>query len=367
MSPSYSWIAPALGAWLLSTSFARAQDAGSTSGAGGIAVNLITIGGEDVNTIAEINLGIADCDDDAALVFELDGTSADKESIDIYVGENCDRTDRINEDVNRCKYITTKETNEQTRDLRIEVMAKALVAASQDRDVDEEVCGSGVESMPTIWFLAVDNPMSAEDVGTGFGTYEALGIDMRAPDAPTEVVGGSGENEIPIEWETDETDIERFIVFIDNDPIEGGGGAGSGGSTDGGTTDGGSANTGDCSSSVLQAGANPDDVPSGIRRKQVNEPTATGFELTPDDVDGMMAAVAVAAVDEAGNQSALSNVGCVKVVPTEGFWDRYQANGGTAEGGCPCSALGPAQLHSAWPVALSLLFLRRSARRRRSS
>jgi hypothetical protein len=349
-----SMIAPALGAWLLFTSFASAQDASTSAGQGGIIANLLTIGGEEVNTLAEIKLGIADCDANATLEFELDGTPMNKASIDIYTGTNCNRTDRINEDVQRCTYVDTRETNEQTQDLRLELMARDLV----------EDCASGTESMPTIWFLAVDDPMSAEDVGNNYATYELLGIDMSAPDAPTEVVGGSGENEIPIEWDTDEADIDRFIVFIDDNPTEGGGGAGSGGEADGG---GASANTGDCGSSVLQPNMSADDVPSSIRRKEVNEPTATGFELSPGDVGGMMAAVAVVAVDEAGNQSPLSNTACVKVVPTEGFWDRYEANGGKAQGGCPCSALGPAQLQTAWPVALALLLLRRSSRRRRPS
>jgi hypothetical protein len=352
MSPSHSWIAPALGAWLLFTSFASAQDASTSAGQGGIIANLLTIGGEEVNTLAEIKLGIADCDANATLEFELDGTPMNKASIDIYTGTNCNRTDRINEDVNRCTYVDTREVNEQTQDLRLELMARDLV----------EDCASGTESMPTIWFLAVDNPMSAEDVGNSYGTYEALGIDLRAPDAPSSVVGGSGENQIPIDWDTDDTDIERFIVFIDNDPTENGGGAGSGGETDGGT-----GNTGGCGSLVLQPNADPDELPSGIRRKEVDEPTATGVELSPDDIDGMMAAVAVVAVDEAGNRSPLSNTACVKIVPTEGFWDRYEANGGQAQGGCPCSALGPAQLQTAWPVALALLLLRRSARRRRPS
>ena len=360
-----SMIAPALGAWLLSTSFASAQDASTSSGQGGIVVNLLTIGGEDVNTLAEIKLGIEDCSSNAELVFELDGAPANKESIDIYTGENCNRTDRINDDVNRCTHLTVQATNEQTRDLRITLMARELVGGNMDDDALDgatDVCATGIDSMPTIWFLAVDTPMSAEDVGNNYGTYEALGIDLRAPRAPSSVVGGSGENQIPIEWDTEDTDIESFIVFIDNDPTEDGGGAGSGGETDGGT-----GNTGECGSLVLQSNMSADDLPSGIRRKEVNEPTATGVQLVPNDIDGMMAAVAVVAVDEAGNQSPLSNTGCVKVVPTEGFWDRYEANGGKAQGGCPCSALGPAQLQTAWPVALALLLLRRSARRRRPS
>jgi hypothetical protein len=203
---------------------------------------------------------------------------------------------------------------------------------------------------------------SMEEVGTGFGTFD-LETDADAPDAPTEVTGGSGENRIPVDWDTDSSDIDRFIVYIDNEPTEApGGAAGTSADVDGG----GAVTTGDCGSALLIAGTDADSLPSSVRQKQVNEPTASGVELTPDDIDGTSAAVAVVAIDEAGNSSPLSNVGCVKVVPTEGFWDRYEANGGQGQAGCPCSALGPAQLQSAWPVALSLLLLRRrrSVRRR---
>jgi hypothetical protein len=118
---------------------------------------------------------------------------------------------------------------------------------------------------------------------------------------------------------------------------------------------------------VLTEGADPASLPSTLPQKRVNEPTASGVELTADDIDGESAAVAVVAVDEAGNQSPLSNIGCVKVVPTEGFWDRYQNQGGEGQAGCPCSALGTVHLHSAWPIALSLLLvrLRRTPRNRR--
>jgi hypothetical protein len=199
-------------------------------------------------------------------------------------------------------------------------------------------------------------------VGTGYGTFE-LETDAEPPLAPTRVTGGSGEHRIPIEWDTDESDIERFIVYIDNEPTAAPGGAG--GTSAG--VDGGSPNTGDCGSSVLTPGADAESLPSSLRQKRVDEPTASGVELSADDIGGEAAAVAVVAVDEAGNQSPLSNVGCVKVVPTQGFWDRYENNGGTGQAGCPCSTLGAAQLHSAWPVALSLLLvrLRRTPRSRR--
>jgi hypothetical protein len=111
-------------------------------------------------------------------------------------------------------------------------------------------------------------------------------------------------------------------------------------------------------------------VSSRIVRKKVGEPTATGVKLKPGDIgggDGSSAAIAVVAIDQAGNESLVSEIACVKVVPTEGFWDRYQSDPNAVDPGCPCTAMGPAQLESAWPIALSLALCGLSARRRRRS
>jgi hypothetical protein len=216
-----------------------------------------------------------------------------------------------------------------------------------------------MEAERTLWFLAVDDPDSAEPVDDGYGTLR-VELDARAPDAPTSVKGGSGERQIQVDWETDDANLDGFVIYVDSG--SGGGSAGSAAPDD----DGGTTSDVDCGSGRLQPNSeapDPDDFGTAI---EVNEATATGETLSPEQIGGSRAAIAVAAVDLAGNRSPLSEVVCVSVMPTESFWDRYQANGGDAQAGCPCSALGPVHAHSAWPVALALLFIRRSARRRRS-
>jgi hypothetical protein len=355
MIPSHARIGLALAAWLQVATPASAQDAGTTTnGQGDIHVSLQSIGGGEVNTLVQTRLGIDHCERNDAVVFRLDNVPSSMESIDIYTeGDDCNATTSRDEDTDRCRYLTTQPTDGNTQDVDVTVMAREFF----------ESCDAGQKATLTVWFLSVPGPESSADVGRNYGTYELV-ADSQPPDAPSEVVGGRGENQIPIEWDTSDSDLERFIIFIDNNPTEGGG-AGAAGTESAG--DGGSANTGDCGSSVLQSGADAGDVPSTVRRKELAEPTATRIELGPDDIRGTVAAVAVVAVDEAGNMSPLSNIGCVRVEPTQSFWDRYEANGGAGQAGCPCSALGPVHAHSAWPVALALLFIRRSGRRRRSS
>ncbi|MFI5308492.1 MAG: hypothetical protein ACHQ53_14130, partial [Polyangiales bacterium] len=221
--------------------------------------------------------------------------------------------------------------------------------------------------------------------------------------APASLTGGEGESVIPVSWKSGETHLKGFVVFIDTSgiaapPLDGGltadgsiamldaavdSGASDAGA-DAATTDGGSSrvsltdagggtvivgdNTGACGPTLLTAGENANQVPSGVFQKQVNEPTATGADIVPADLQhAQTATIAVAAIDLAGNQGPLSNLACVKIVNTTGFLDSYRAHGGTAQSGCPCSAMGPVQVENAWPVVLATSVLVLSGRRRRRS
>lgn len=339
-------------------SAAHAQtDAGTTTSSGGGTINarLLTVDGEEEENIAEPSIGVRECTDDVTLEFELNGIPDGKESIDIYTGDACNGTNRNNVDIN-CDYVTTREITTLSG-LEIEIQAGALSA-----------CDGSANAKPTFWFLAVTNPESMEDVGTGFGEYKDLRIDLEVPDAPDEVTGGSGENQIPVRWESDESDVDKFIVLIDSRPTAGSSGAGGSGTvSDAGVSAAAGAEASECGSDVLRAGASADSVSGSVTRKTATGASTSSLNLRASDIDGDRAAVAVVAVDRAGNESVLSNVACVQVVPTEGFWDRYEQNGGGIEGGCPCAAIGPAHARTAWPIGLALGYLAWSARRRRRS
>jgi len=328
----------------------------TTSSAGAIRHEVVSIGGEAVDLSVQY-VGIDDCKSEAVIEVRLDSVPSNKESIDIWTGENCNLTTRKDTTNNSCTHIGDQPAD-RTTDLRIQIKASDLISD----------CGAQQESTPKIWLLAVSTPNSAEDVGTGYAVITTLHLDTRAPAAPTKVKGGSGERQIPVEWATSENKLHGFIVLIDPNPTTSAaaGAAGGGSDEDGGTTTLGGWN-GECGSSVLTPGAAESSVSSSITRKTVNESTATSVNLSSGDIAGNAAAVAVVAVDEAGNASPLSALACVHVVPTDGFWDRYQQGNAPVDAGCPCASLGPAHAQSAWPVALVLGFIARSARRRRTS
>jgi len=370
------------GAWLLALAGpAHAADPDDTttptnsSAIGGLMVNPIRVGDEEVALGTTIPVGLDACNTDAEIEFQIDGVPDERNSIDVYLGEGCNRTTRDDDTTDRCEYIGNFPAG-SSRGLIILLSASQLMGDN---------CAEEREDMPKLWFLAVEAKQSGEDVMNFYGMIDRLLLDTRAPNAPTNVEGGSGEKQIPVEWDTSDSDLEGFVVLIDTQATSGGGGGagttGSSGSSggddvddDGGMQapapapgDGGSASSGECGSSVLRSGASASGLPSYVRRKEVNEATATGVDLGPGDIDGEIAAIAVIAIDEAGNESPMSPLACVKVVPTESFWDRYQQDGDAVDAGCPCAALGPAQLQSAWPVGLSLSLIALSARRRRRS
>ena len=220
--------------------------------------------------------------------------------------------------------------------------------------------------------MAVDNSGTSEPVDSDdYGRLE-LNVDTDPPDAPTRVRGGRGENEIPVSWSTGSERVESFEIYVDS-------GEGTGvpasdasappadpdaGSGDGGTASGSGATNSECGTGALREGASADSV-SGYFARSEGSPTATSTDLSSGDIDGTVAAVAVVAIDEAGNRSTLSEVTCVYVVPTTGLKDLYEMNNGEYPQGCPCAATGPAQLDAAWPIGLALTAL--AFRRRRRS
>lgn len=377
--------------WVLASPV-HAQGTGGTGGStssgslGGIRITLVSIGDRDAH-IGQNWAGINDCKEDADVVFRVDGAPRGKSEMDIYIGDGCNGTDRVNTTTNKCMSLGHKKYGGVTLGVFLHIKASQLF---------QDNCDAGTESKPKIYFLAVNVTGSAEDVGMDWGAVINLGLDTLAPAAPTNLSGGEGEHVVPVNWDSSETNLKGFKVYIDPHPaapgsstgVSGSGAQGDedagfaignntmnasldGGSADGGTTPQGVTNS-ECPSSFLVSGADPSKLPSSIHEKTIDKPTATSLDISPEDVDSTNrpikdAAIAVVAVDLAENESPLSSVACVHIEPTTAFWDRYKMEGGKATGGCPCSAMGEAQLEDAWPVGFAVMMLGLSAQRRRRS
>jgi len=347
------WLAllPAL-PLLLPVPIASAQLAGSsgtsTTTTGGVNWLLTAVGSTKyVDTSYKVPINKSDCDSNALLHLSLTAIPTGAKYLEVWVGDSCqngDRTTRISPE--HCVYVDYKEqdtTNTADTDFTIAV---------------EKACMLG-DGARTFYILPVNTLMGTTNVSPF--AQVTLNFDKTPPSPPTSVKGGAGQTEIPVSW-TQPSDTYYFWVVVDTNAAAGGG-----------DTDSGSPTSGDCASTLLQSGTdfdpNADPLPDGIWVKYINE-KASRATLSADDlgVTTGRAAVAVMAEDLGHNRSQLSNLACIDIVPTTGFWDTYRKGGGTADEGCVCTAPGGTRPRAqlAWPLLLGLaaVALWRRTRRR---
>jgi hypothetical protein len=181
------------------------------------------------------------------------------------------------------------------------------------------VCDSSGDK--TIYFLAMTSENN-NDPAMFYGKL-TITIDVEAPSAPTNVEGGTGETQIELHWDLPAPMPQYVWTLVDINATAG-------------DFDGGSA---ECSSTKLRPGMEFD--PTATPPEGVIVSTKTNLR-TKETFNGESwgteyGAAAVVVADLAGNTSKLSEIGCLHVVKTSGFWDRYQENGGKADSGWGCA------------------------------
>jgi hypothetical protein len=335
------------------------EETGNES-SGRIGVQIISIGGENPEGVGTIWIGLDACTQGAEVEFRIDNFPSGKQ-LDVYVGPACNTADARDGEGDDCDSIAEGIAVSGTQDQRVILNARDIVSIALGADG----CGAQQSKEP-IWFLAVDSPGTTEAVDEDSYGSEPLNIDTDPPDAPTSIKGGRAENAIPVEWSVGNENVDSFDIYVDSGgtPIREGGVEPPSSEDDGGAEEqpeATGASNDMCGSGALRAGDSADNVPISLLTKSVRSATATRTTLSAAEVGGESAAVAVVALDEAGNRSPLSAVECVYVVPTYGFKD---ALGADVPQGCPCSAAGPAQLEGMLPIALALGFIAYRRRRR---
>lgn len=166
-----------------------------------------------------------------------------------------------------------------------------------------ESCGTATEL--EFWFLVVNSAMdTSTDVPvTNYFTLRAA-LDPTPPAAPTELMSTPGDAQIQISWTNPEglEPLEKARIYYDSMGCDA---------------------AGEVTSTTLVGGAA---APSGtpaidVDGQAVRTATVSGEQLGIDY--DAYAAVAVALVDRAGNESVLSEPICVQRVQVSGFWDAY--------------------------------------------
>jgi MYXO-CTERM domain-containing protein len=321
-------------------------------------VKLLKVGDSEYNSNSNKPRPIskAECEESGLeLTFRIDGLGVvtNPEFLEVWVGENCERTERKDADKDPCTPVADEELD------------STLTSIPGFKVPVDELCA--VDGKRTLHFLGVDSTNSS-GAAKYAGTF-AITIDKSAPNPPTDVNGGSGETQIPVSWDAPSGEVDHYLLVWD-DAVSDGPSAGTGGSDDDGGTAALQPGPSACRSTRLlggdDLGSDVDEFPSGLDGKRVDG-NVEKTTLDGTDFRSKVAAVGVIAVDLAGNASVVSELACIRVVPTTGFWDKYQTSAGAVDEGCACSLPGSgASASGAWPVLLALGTLLMRARRRRS-
>jgi len=204
----------------------------------------------------------------------------------------------------------------------------------------------------TLYFMLIQPGMAAAASATWKGTYKLI-----APDPPTGVKSGIGENSAPISWtaqtvQTDQT-IDGYQFYCDPAPGQAGLDA-----ADVKPSEPGLLPAACTKSDVLQEGQRPADTyMCGTANKTATRGTATGL------INNVAYNVAVAATDSYRNVGEISAPACAIPQPVTGFFEAYRAAGGEGGGGfCSFSRHGrPIVLLTVFGLGLGLVLRRRRA------
>ena len=374
------WLAALMISW---GAQAAAQSAGSSAPTGtggslasspaseegtGLVVTLVKAGGEDFSDQKRFGtpLGLPACKE-GSIEVTISGlpNSPQYPYLEVWYGTGmgqCNQADRATR-VNAAQNCTRLEAQRDGEQINSFTVLNTWVKIDPVCDLNAAETEGSKQGPQTLWFLLLRSQGSAE--AAMFYRAFTINIDTVAPEAPTEINAGSGQTEIDVSWVLPTTSITNFWVAADF--------------SEGALVDDSDAGvgSGECPSGYLRKGKifDPNGRPPGLLIKSTNS-IATELTFSADDFMGAkIVPVAVAAQDLAGNISVMSDVKCIKVTNTTGFWDRYKSpdgssDGGLAEPGCACSTPGARPSSSgvvlAAPVALLLVgaFARRRIRRR---
>jgi MYXO-CTERM domain-containing protein len=379
---------------------ATAGTGGISTSSGGILWVLNKIGTDDYkDSTNRVPVNKAQCDAKANLSLQLTHIPQGYKYLETWLGTTCNeanRGSRVGTGGVSCTLVDDKEQNPvTTEDLNFQVSVEKMCAM-----------GDGARS----YFILPVNSLNATDAVMTYANV-TLNVDQTPPSPATSVMGGKGQTEIEVKWmqpieayfywivvdtnvgansgdasveddsgaaETGDASIDAGGVVVAGGASGSAGSSGASGSAGSSGASGSTASSGppdhgppECTSKYLTAGRHfdprPDNLPPGVKSFYVDKMVSSRI-LSGADIGVPVAAVAVVADDLAKNDSVLSNIDCVHVVKTNGFWDGYKANGGDAVSGCTCSTPGAGHSttsDSAWAGLAGLLGLAGYFRTRR--
>lgn len=211
----------------------------------------------------------------------------------------------------RCRQIATENINHTADEIQVSVPMRTLVGFTNSALCEEE-------AIDREFFIRIE--VRTDVVSTTWIPVEGrIIIDTQRPEQPTDVTAAATETTLQVRFTPSPSeDVTRNAAVVSTSPFDGGELAGEG--------------------QQLR--------PISRIREGVGE---VSIEQTP----GTSLFVALAAQDETGNYSVLSEVVETTVLDTMDFWEDYIARGGAETGG-HCSAGGGSQgpLGLVWPMMM---------------
>lgn len=283
-------------------------------------------------TAAPINQG--ECDAGAEIEFRFNNVDVRQSNLFIFQGADCDDVDVRNEMTNtRCQLVAGPFATDNRTQVSLTLDVSQLVP-----------CGEGGGAVLHLWVLALN---TTSDLVTGPGQVARfnLAYDFEGPPGPSEFRVRGGETAASLSWEGLTANLLRYEVYMDPE----------------GCTDG----------MVDSAALGDPNDPDPATLVATVEGTASSVRAPfPDSVPiGGEAAVAIRAIDLAGNPGALSAVRCVSRFEVMTWLEAYCSGGDASADVCAgegCSTSPGSAERPAWlSVGLLGLLGALAARRRR--
>lgn len=311
-----------------------------------------------------------DCVQDDAFSWNVTLSGFSGSVLEVWVGQGEDCTNSEVRSDGRCwkVFSKTSPTSSETVTIPVrDVVAKNGPGAGTQADCESTDFAGGIDVAVYFMLIAGDTVNTSTTLQTATGLV--MRVDLQGPSAPGGVSAGIGENRLVVKWDpSEEDDVAGYRVYCDPPPgstasapasqpmaadggsdasaAGAGGASGAGGLTsldagaDGsagaagsaGTAGAGTGGTGTGNAacpSALVSGARPDNK---YRCGSTDSPfsdSATASSL----INGTTYAVAVAAVDTAGNSGPLSAVACGTPQEVDDFFELYRRAGGNGGGG----------------------------------
>jgi hypothetical protein len=274
-------------------------------------------------------------------------------SFEVWIGASCTNLDsRTN---GQCFKVAEAALTASTITLNVRDMLQEPSTSAGPGGGTEAVCmGTATQTGAidlNVFFMLLDaGSQTGEPLANVPIVFEH---DITAPDPPTNVEAGPGEESLVVSFTAAVADDLQGYRFYCSEvgpaPEQGAGGAG----------EEAPAPTGDCTSSVLVPGQAPLEgaiACGSTDAAQATDGTASGL------ANGTRYVVAIAAQDKFDNVGTLSTLACGTPQEVTGFFEAYRAAGGQGGGGF-CS-FGPAR-RGATAIGLALLLVGAMLLRRR--